>query len=185
MSIQNHLTDIVIDSLLVVGFGLQHSLIATVTVKKKVQKLTGLDPVSWRGVQSLINVSYVILAACLWREVPIVVWDFAGTPLYWVLGAILVASWVWYFQIHLFEYDCGLAFGSSAVLSRLHGSPLPPMEMWKVGSRRWLRFPVHNAFFPMFFAFPRMSLSMLVIAVVGNINNIYGTILYDKRLERR
>lgn len=184
MSILNYLTDMVIDTLLVVGFGVQHSVIATVTLKKKVHKLTGIDPVSWRGIQSLINVSYIILAACLWREIPIIVWDFTGTALFWVLGGILVASWIWYFQIHLFEYDCGLAFGSSAVLSRLQGNSPPPMEMWKVGSRRWLRFPVHSAFFPMFFAFPRMSLSMLIIAVVGNVNNIYGTILYDKRLER-
>lgn len=183
MLAQDHIVDLVIDALLVFGFGIQHSIIATLRLKKVVKKLTNLDPVSWRGIQSIINVSYIVLAACLWREVPIIVWDFTGTIFYWIFGVILALSWIWYFQIHLFEYDCGQAFGSSAVLSRLQGSAVPSMEMWKVGTRRWLRFPVHTAFFPMFFAFPRMSLSMLVLAVVANFNNIYGTILYDKRLE--
>ncbi|HVG21886.1 MAG TPA: hypothetical protein VNI02_22815 [Blastocatellia bacterium] len=184
MLTQGQIVDLVIDALLVFGFGIQHSIIATIRLKKVVQKLTNLDPVSWRGIQSIVNVSYIVLAACLWREVPIIVWDLTGTIFYWVFGVILVVSWIWYFQIHLFEYDCGQAFGSSAVLSRLQGSAVPPMEMWKVGTRRWLRFPVHTAFFPMFFAFPRMSLSMLVLAIVANFNNVYGTILYDKRLER-
>ncbi|NMO18469.1 hypothetical protein HPC49_26100 [Pyxidicoccus fallax] len=173
--------DLLIDFALIVGFGVQHSIIAMVRLKNVIQRVTGIDPIAWRGVQSFINVSYLLMACILWREVPIVIWDLQGVW-YWVAGGVLVASWVWYFQIHLFEYDCGLAFGSSAVLARLHNAKPPPMEMWKVGTRRWLRFPVHTAFFPMFFAFPRMTASMLLLAVVANIANIIGTVLYDRRL---
>lgn len=183
MITQEYLIALLVDFLLVMGFSVQHSIFATIGIKKVIQNLTGIDPVSWRGVQSLINVSYIATAACLWREVPIVVWNFTGI-LYWVTAGILVLGWLWYFQIHIFEYDCGQAFGSTAVLSRLTGRKPPPMEMWKVGTRRWLRFPVHTAFFPMFFAFPRMTLSMLLFAVVGNINNIIGTVFYDKRMVR-
>jgi methanethiol S-methyltransferase len=175
--------DLAIDAVLVLGFGFQHSIIAMIRLKKLLQHLTGMDPVSWRGVQSLINVSYVIMAAILWRDVDVVVWSLSG-PAYWAVGAVLVLGWLWYLQIHLFEYDLGMAFGSSAVISRLMGRNPPRMEMWKVGTRRWLRFPVHTAFFPMFFAFPVMTASTLVMAIAGTISNIYGTILYDKRLER-
>ncbi|WP_164018997.1 hypothetical protein [Pyxidicoccus trucidator] len=174
--------DLLLDFALIAGFGVQHSIVAMVRLKTIIQRVTGLDPISWRGVQSFINVSYLLMACILWREVPIVIWDLQGVW-YWVAGVTLVASWAWYFQIHLFEYDCGLAFGSSAMLARLHNAKPPPMEMWKVGTRRWLRFPVHTAFFPMFFAFPRMTASMLLLAIVANVANIIGTILYDRRLE--
>jgi hypothetical protein len=173
--------DLSVDAILVMGFGFQHSVIATLRLKKLIQRAFGLDALSWRGVQSLLNVAYILMACALWREVPIVVWDVQGLG-FWLLGGVLVASWIWYFQIHIFEYDCGLAFGSSAIISRLHGMKPPPMEMWKVGTRRWLRFPVHTAFFPMFFAFPHMTLSTLVLAVTANLANIIGTVLYDRRL---
>ncbi|QRK05689.1 hypothetical protein JQX13_36910 [Archangium violaceum] len=173
--------DLLIDLALIAGFGVQHSIVAMVRLKAIIQKLTGIDPIAWRGVQSFINVSYLLMACILWREVPIVIWDLQGVW-YWVAGVILVASWAWYFQIHLFEYDCGMAFGSSAVLARLHNAKPPPMEMWKVGTRRWLRFPVHTAFFPMFFAFPRMTASLLLLAIVANVANIIGTVLYDRRM---
>lgn len=177
----NYALDLLIDIGLIMGFGVQHSVIAMVRLKNVIQRWTGIDPITWRGVQSFINISYLLLACILWREVPIVVWDLQGAA-YWLMGATLVASWAWYFQIHLFEYDCGMAFGSSAVLARLHNAKPPAMEMWKVGTRRWLRFPVHTAFFPMFFAFPRMTVSMLVLAIVANVANIIGTVLYDRRL---
>lgn len=175
--------DLAIDAALVLGFGFQHSIIAMIRLKKIIQKLTGLDSVSWRGVQSLINITYVIVAVILWRDVDLVVWSLSG-PAYWAVGSILVLGWLWYLQIHLFEYDVGMAFGSSAVISRVMKQNPPRLEMWKVGTRRWLRFPVHTAFFPMFFAFPVMSASTLTMAIAGTISNIYGTILYDKRLER-
>ncbi|HEX5747353.1 MAG TPA: hypothetical protein VFZ09_14005 [Archangium sp.] len=173
--------DLLIDLALIAGFGVQHSIIAMVRLKAIIQRLTGIDPIAWRGVQSFINVSYLLMACVFWREVPIVIWDLQGVW-YWVAGVTLVASWAWYFQIHLFEYDCGMAFGSSAVLARMHNAKPPPMEMWKVGTRRWLRFPVHTAFFPMFFAFPRMTASLLLLAIAANVANIIGTVLYDRRM---
>jgi hypothetical protein len=51
-----------------------------------------------------------------------------------------------------------------------------------VGSRRWIRFPVHTAFFGMFLLLPHMSAELLLLGIVLNIYNVIGSILYDKRL---
>jgi protein-S-isoprenylcysteine O-methyltransferase Ste14 len=174
--------DLLWDAVLVAGFGVQHSVLATLRAKKVVRQFSQLDPLSWRGPQSFFNILYVVLAASLWRPVDFVVWEFSGIG-YVVMAAILYASWVWYFQIHIFEYDCGLAFGSTAVINRLLGRKAPPIEMWKTGFRRWSRFPVHTAFFPMFLAFPRMTADLLVFGIVGNLYNVIGTELYDRRLK--
>jgi hypothetical protein len=77
-----------------------------------------------------------------------------------------------------------MAFGSTPAISAALGKPAPRAEQWKVGSRRWIRFPVHTAFFPMFFANPHMDLSGLVLAITANAYNIVGSILYDKRIEK-
>jgi hypothetical protein len=95
----------------------------------------------------------------------------------------LALGWFWYWELHCVEYDVGLAFGASSNLARLFGHKSPPTEMWKVGSRRWIRFPVHTAFFPMFLCLPTMTASLLALAVTANVYNVIGSVLYDRRLE--
>ena len=174
--------DLLWDAALVAGFGVQHSVLATIRAKKVIRRLSNIDPLSWRGPQSFFNILYVVLAASLWRPVNVSVWELSGIG-FVIVAAVLYASWVWYFQIHIFEYDCGLAFGSTGVINRFLGRKSPPIEMWKTGFRRWSRFPVHTAFFPMFLAFPHMTMDLLVFGVVGNIYNVIGTELYDRRLK--
>jgi hypothetical protein len=179
----NETVGLVVDGLLIAGFGAQHSVLATVRVKSRARGRFGVDPLQWRSVESVCNVAYVLAAAALWQHVGGVVWDLHG-PARGVFWVLVTLSWLWYWELHLFEYDCGLAFGSTALVSRLAGQPTPRLVPWKVGSRRWIRFPVHTAFFGMFFLLPRMTGDLLVLAVVLNVYNVIGSILYDKRLHR-
>ncbi|MGY3621895.1 hypothetical protein [Bradyrhizobium sp. USDA 10063] len=175
---------LIVDALLTIGFGLQHSLIATPAVKARASKWFRIDPLGWRSVESLINVLYILGAAMTWQPVDVVVWRLEGIPAATML-VLCCLSWIWYWQLHLFEYDCGLAFGSTTFVSRLSGpASKPKLVPWKVGSRRWIRFPVHTAFFGMFFLLPTMKLDLLVLAVLLNIYNVIGSVLYDKRLEK-
>ncbi|MCS3519254.1 hypothetical protein [Bradyrhizobium elkanii] len=175
---------LMIDAILTLGFGVQHSLIASVAVKKQASTRFGVDALAWRSVESLLNVLYILVAAMLWQPVDIVVWRLEGISATVMIVACCL-SWIWYWQLHLFEYDCGLAFGSTTFVSWLGGPPSrPKLVPWKVGSRRWIRFPVHTAFFGMFFLLPTMTLDLLVLAVVLNIYNVIGSVLYDKRLEK-
>jgi hypothetical protein len=175
--------DLVIDALLIAGFGVQHSIMATLKVKARVTRSTGVDPLTWRTAESFVNVTYILSAIALWQPVHNVVWNVTGGAGI-VLGVVCALSWLWYFELHIFEYDSSMAFGSSGFVSRLIGRRPPPPELWKVGSRKWIRFPVHTAFFPMFLAFPHMDASTLLFGIVINVYNIIGSILYDKRLEK-
>jgi hypothetical protein len=175
--------DLLVDALLVAGFGIQHSVLATVGFKARLNRKTGINALLWRAFQSFFNVGYVLGAVLAWRSVNVVVWDLSGIAAVIVISACAL-SWLWYFQLHIFEYDAGLAFGSSAAISAALRRRSPGPELWTAGTRRWIRFPVHTAFFPMFLAFPRMTLSTLVFGITANVYNIIGTILYDKRLER-
>ncbi|MBV9659900.1 MAG: hypothetical protein JO337_01945 [Acidimicrobiales bacterium] len=174
---------LIVDGLLVAGFGAQHSALAAVRAKARARSRFGIEPVEWRSVESVCNVVYVLLAAALWQHVHQLVWDVHGPTagLMWALAAV---SWLWYWQLHLFEYDCGLAFGSTALVSHLAGQAVPRLVPWKVGTRRWIRFPVHTAFFGMFFFLPHMTADLFVLAVVLNVYNVIGSVLYDQRLRR-
>jgi len=177
-------TQLVADGLLVAGFGIQHSVLATLRVKRVVKARTRMEALAWRSVESLSNVVYILIAASLWRHTPdAVVWEASGLLMYGMY-AVTVASWLWYWQLHLFEYDCGLAFGSTTLVAHVTGSPAPRLTPWKVGSRRWIRFPVHTAFFGMFLFLPTMTADLLVLGIMLNVYNVIGSILYDKRLLR-
>jgi methanethiol S-methyltransferase len=171
------------DGLLVAGFGVQHSLLATLTVKARIKRWWNVESIAWRSVESLCNVVYVLLAGSLWLRSSTVVWDLRGGAGF-VMAAVFVASWLWYWELHLYEYDCGLAFGSTTLVSQLARQKTPALIPWKVGSRRWIRFPVHTAFFGMFFAIPHMTADLLILGIVANVYNVIGSILYDKRLEK-
>lgn len=174
-------TQLVVDGLLVAGFGVQHSVLALLRVKRVVKARTGMEALAWRSVESLANVVYILVAAALWQYTDVVVWQLTGAVAV-ACYVLLVASWLWYWQLHLFEYDCGLAFGSTTLVARAAGAEGPKLIPWKVGSRRWIRFPVHTAFFGMFFLLPTMTADLLVLAIVANIYNVIGSVLYDKRL---
>ena len=179
----HHIGALVVDGSLVAGFGVQHSALVTLRAKARVRRVFGIEPLAWRSVESVCNIVYVLAATALWRHVNDVVWDVQGTAA-GLLWALVALSWMWYWQLHLFEYDCGLAFGSTTFVARLAGQPMSRLVPWKCGSRRWIRFPVHTAFFGMFFLLPHMTADLLVLAIVLNVYNVIGSILYDKRLER-
>src|SRR6185437_1858837 len=80
------LINLVLDCLLVMGFGIQHSLFATFAAKNKVKRLLSIDTMTWRAVQTLFNALYILTAAVFWRPVNIVIWNLTGTT------GILVAA---------------------------------------------------------------------------------------------
>lgn len=174
---------LLIDALLVAGFGVQHSVLASTRAKALAKSRTNITPLAWRSVESMANVIYILIAAALWQPTSLVLWEFDGAAAV-ATGALFAVSWLWYWQLHLVEYDCGLAFGSTTLVARVAGRPESRLVPWKVGSRRWIRFPVHTAFFGMFFALPTMTADLFVLAVVANLYNVIGSVLYDKRLER-
>jgi methanethiol S-methyltransferase len=173
---------LLLDALLVIGFGVQHSILATLKVKVQLRRF-GITPLLWRGVQSFLNVAYIFIAIVLWQDVDATVWDLGGV-LAIAVASLCVLGWSAYFYLHLFEYDSGLAFGSSASVCSLSRKQTPKMEMWKVGTRRWIRFPVHTAFFLMFLAIPEMAASTFVFAITALAYNVIGTIFYDNRLTK-
>jgi hypothetical protein len=174
---------LVIDGLLTAGFGVQHSVLATLRVKALASSWWRIKAIEWRTVESLVNVAYILVAAALWQDSGVVVWS-AGGPLRVVLWVVLLASWLWYWQLHLFEYDAGLAFGSTTLINRIERRVPPALIPWKVGSRRWIRFPVHTALFGMLLALRTMSAELLVVGIVANVYNVIGWVLYDLRLLR-
>lgn len=177
----NLMTRLIADGLLVAGFGAQHSALAMLRVKRQVATKMRVEALAWRSVESLCNVIYILVAASLWQHTDTVIWRATGA-MYVLLASGIAASWLWYWQLHLFEYDCGLAFGSTTLVASLAKADQPKLLPWKVGSRRWIRFPVHTAFFGMFFLMPTMTADLLVLAIVANVYNVIGSILYDKRL---
>jgi len=179
----NTVVRLLIDAVLVTGFGLQHSGLATLRVKRSVEARSGISPLAWRSAESLCNVIYILVAALLWQQSDVVVWRLSGVAAVAVYGMAII-SWLWYWELHLYEYDCGLAFGSTTLVAKLAGVDRPRIVPWKVGSRRWIRFPVHTAFFGMFFFIPTMTADLLVLAAVANVYNVVGSILYDRRLQR-
>ena len=61
--------NLVFDALLIVGFGVQHSVIATLKVKTRIASRTGIQPLTLRATQSFINVAYIFAAIAVCRLV--------------------------------------------------------------------------------------------------------------------
>lgn len=172
------LTKLLIDFLLLIGYPLQHSLLASVKSKLFFKKM--IPPHVYRLIYSLCAALYIIVAGFFWQDVPIVIYEVTGLWQY-VIIAVGLLGWFGYAFSHLAYYDVGGVFGVSQwVHHKLKIEP-PRFDFSTNGLKAYVRFPVHTAFIPMFWGITTMTASTLLFSIVASLYAWLGTFHHDYR----
>lgn len=169
------------DTALIAGFGMVHSGMASFFCKNH-SKIV-IAPHYYRLVFSLTTACYILLAAYLWRDVNYILYAVTGTPKI-ILNLLCALGWVMYFYSHLFYYEVGGVFGTSQLFAK---SPLINSIRFDYstnGLKKYIRFPVHTAFFLMFLTIPTITASTLIFALAATFYAWAGTLHHDYRYSK-
>jgi poly(3-hydroxybutyrate) depolymerase/protein-S-isoprenylcysteine O-methyltransferase Ste14 len=151
-----------IDVLLIVAFGLQHSIMARPGFKRV---WTRVIPASIeRSAYVLISSAATLLLCAAWQPIPQLVWT-AGTgfasALWWsgfaAGGAVLIGA---SFQIDHFEL-----LGLKQTWNALRGRSCPSPAFSVRGLYKLVRHPIYVGWLLLFWAAPRMTVGHLLLAV--------------------
>lgn len=166
------------DSILLLGYPIQHSVLAANPVKKFFHRRI---PNHWyRLLYAITAALYILVAGALWVPIPTVVYSFSGIwrEIFILIGLI---GWIGYAYSHLFYYDVGGVFGTSQLFHKISGFQPPRFDFSTNGLKAYIRFPVHTFFLPMFWGTPTMTESTLLFSIVGSFYAWFGTLHHDHR----
>lgn len=156
-------TAAIVDLALVLGFGLQHSIMARQGFKRRWTRIVP-EPVE-RATYVLaasLTLGAVIL---LWQPMPGLVWTAQGTGAALVLWCVFAFGWATVlfttFLIDHFEL-----FGLRQAWSYASGRSLPKATFKTPNLYRLVRHPMQLGFIIAFWAAPTMSVDRLVVAVL-------------------
>lgn len=166
-----------VDSLLLVVFAVQHSLMARPSFKRW---WTSLVPRHLeRSTYVLTTSAALALVFWQWRPIPAVVWDVPGAGVRAVIWILFAAGWAWVLAMS-FAIDHVDLFGLGQVVRRLRGMAERAPAFALPLPYRLMRHPMMIGFFVAFLATPTMTVGHLVFAGLGS-----AYILGAVRLEER
>lgn len=166
------------DTLLLFGYFFMHSGLASFKSKKVLQKI--LPAHLYRLIYSLNTAIYILVAAFFWKDSSLVIYQMPICFSYIALSINLL-GWLMYFYSHLMYYDVGGVFGTTQLFSKWSHINPPRLDISSNGLKRYIRFPVHTAFIPMFLSLPSMTASTLLFAVIVTLYAWIGTYHHDYR----
>ncbi len=171
-----------VDLLLLVSFGVVHSLLARDGAKRALARF--VPAALERSLYSIVAGLQIVLLLSFWRALPEPVWRIdapAGRIVLWTLyaggWAVVVASLTAVRSSHLF----GFARASAAARGEEYREP--PITVR--GPYRFIRHPLYSATTVALFATPEMSAGHLLLAVVLTAYTLIGMRFEERDLERR
>lgn len=171
-----------VDLALLLAFGLQHSVMARPGFKRAIERWV---PRSMeRSTYVLVSGLLLLAIFWLWRPIPAVLWDVAGTPLGALAWAGYAAGWglaVWAtFALSHFHL-----FGVSQVAAYVGGREHPRMALRSTLLYRLVRHPMTTGLLLAFWSTPRMTVGHLVFAAGMTAYSLVATVLEERDLIRQ
>ncbi|HZD05611.1 MAG TPA: isoprenylcysteine carboxylmethyltransferase family protein, partial [Longimicrobiales bacterium] len=172
---------LIVDVVLLLAFGLQHSVMARPAFKRRIRRW--VPPALERSTYVLASGTVLGMLFWLWRPVPMVLWEVTGTPLEglaWAgfVGGLGVAVWATFAlsHPHLFGLPQATAWG-------LRRDP-PRMVLRESLLYRLVRHPMTAGLLLLFWSTPRMSLGHAVFALGMTAYSLVATVLEERDLLR-
>jgi hypothetical protein len=170
-----------IDLLIVVSYGLQHSLLTTKTAVKIFNKI--FPAYLWNIIYSIISVVVLVLGFRFWRTSGVYLFHFIPGSLAYHLSLISLAlSLFLFFYCFKFTTSFWQWLGVKQVAVKLAGKKMPDYyRVRKEGVKRYIRFPHHTCLIFFFWTHPVMTLDTLLLAIAATIYLYIGTYHQDRR----
>lgn len=173
---------VLINTLLLGLFGLQHSVMARPGFKRLWTKIVPghLERSTYVLFASLI----LLLIFAFWQPLPAVVWDVQGTWLGPVLWGLFGLGWclVVYATFEIDHFDL---FGLSQVWSYFQGRAYEPPEFQVAGLYRYVRHPIMTGFVLAFWAIPTMTVGHALFSGLSTAYIVVGVLLEERDLMNR
>ena len=168
---------VLIDLLLVLAFGVQHSAMARSGFKGWLRRR--LPPAAERSVYVLVSSLLLVLLFWQWRPLPQVLWS-ASTDWGQLLGWVVFAAGFGLVLLSTFLIDHFDLFGLKQVWRQWRGQPAPEARFVQPLLYRIVRHPLYLGFLLAFWGGPLMTTGHLLFALVMS-----AYILVAIRLEER
>jgi len=165
------------DLALLLGFGLQHSLMARKGFKRSWTRM--LPPALERSVYVLCSSLALGLLFRAWSPLPAPVWEVAAPLGHWLLWLLFSSGWALVVASSFQLSHAGL-FGLSQVWRQARGLPEGALPFRSPGLYRLVRHPLMLGFLLAFWATPRMDAGHLLFAA-----GMTGYILVGLHFEER
>ena len=172
---------VLIDLSLIALFGIQHSVMARPSFKRRLTR--HVHVAIERSVYVLFSSLCLALLYWQWQPVPAEVWNFAGAPPGSLLTILFWAGWVLIvlssFLINHFDL-----FGLRQASLYLLGIAYTPVPFKQPAVYRYVRHPLMLGFLVAFWATPRMSMGHLLFAAGMTLYILIGIWFEERDLLR-
>ncbi len=157
------LAAVLVNSLLIAVFGVQHSVMARPTFKRWWMRFVP-QPIE-RSTYVLISNFLMILLMLQWRPMGGIVWDVTQPQLRWALHGLFALGWLAVPAVSLLINHFDL-FGTRQVWLHLRGQPYTHLPLRAPMAYRYVRHPLYVGWMTAFWATPTMSAAHLLFALL-------------------
>jgi methanethiol S-methyltransferase len=174
---------LLVDLVLVLSFGLVHSLMARPAFKAQLARF--FPPGLERSLYSLVAALQIALICWGWQPLSEPVWDLETTLPVLGLGVWILQGLGWAIVVaSLATIDSGHLFGLHQARSAARGSiyAAPPLEVR--GIYRRVRHPIYTGSLIAFWSAPTMSQGRALLVGVLTIYLLIGMVFEERQLER-
>jgi protein-S-isoprenylcysteine O-methyltransferase Ste14 len=170
---------VIVDVLLVVLFGLQHSVMARPAFKRWWTRIVPA-PIE-RSTYVLFSSLVLMLMFWQWRELPAVVWDVTWEPGRWAVWALFWLGWVIVLASTLMINHFEL-FGLKQVFTAWRAQPPGDTGFRATMFYRVVRHPLMLGFVIAYWAAPTMTVGHLLLAVVSTLHIVIAVHIEERNL---
>jgi len=170
---------LLINTLLLGVFAVQHSLMARQGFKEKWTKI--IPPAIERNTYVLLSSLALLLIFWQWRPIGNIIWDVSNTTLGTVLIGVSLAGWL-FVLISTFLLDHFELLGLKQAFSNLTGNEMQSSKFKTPGFYKFVRHPIYFGFTVAFWATPIMTTAHLLFAIGTLGYTIVGIFLEERDL---